>query len=244
MSANDTSNKATSLSDNDDDDNSSDCRIIFPNESADGLQRDDDMDHAAKRHRSDNTEHSRPIRRKNPVERYGVAEAKANDDERFQSLNQSDQERTEATPQLLMATTVSNPNQIDHEEMDRTETIPQTLIATTVPNAKKDDNIVSALDVMSPGERIIFQRLLEMAADIRVLKSLVVDNPLNGDTSQPIRRVDDAKLLEIGLPLGEKENLGKFEYDLLKEEFRASVVSQHIFYYCFPNLLLKVFDWC
>lgn len=200
MSVEDTSNKAAN--------NSSiliedadilDCGIVSLDQDLDS-----DQHQVAKRIRLEHPD--RPVRTRNPVERYGISEKDVNDDDLF----------------LLAA-------ENHQQELVYTSTRPQSeTVNQTVPSAKGDDSSVATkFAVMSPGEKIIFKTLLEMAADVTVLKSMMVESM--GDTEvkrkKAIKSVGNAQLAAIGLPLKQTADLGKFEYDLLKEEFRTEVVS-------------------
>lgn len=140
------------------------------------------------------------------MDRYGITEEEVNDDERFVSANRKNQDD-------LVQTQTTSEAEAESES-----------ISETVLNTENDENEISKIsDLMSPGEKLIFKRLLEMAADIKVLKSLAVDT-IHGVT-QTIKSPERLQLLEIGLPLKEVSHLGKFEYEVTKEEFRTKAVS-------------------
>lgn len=118
------------------------------------------------------------------------------------------------------------------EEFVATESVSETVKENTTIAKNNQNNDLTVM--MSPGEKIIFKMLLDIAADIKTLKSDAVDFKVYGygsDTTCKIKRIDKTKLLEIGLPLKEPSGLGKFEYDLSTKEFRNKVVC-HICCFC------------
>lgn len=110
------------------------------------------------------------------------------------------------------------------------ESIIQSIETAVDPEKRCNENTDStdSIATMSPGEKVIFKMLLDLAADVKVLKSHVVSCSSTGSVNNitsVIKTVQLTKLREIGLPLLNKENMGKFNYDLLKEEFKNKVVS-------------------
>lgn len=90
---------------------------------------------------------------------------------------------------------------------------------------------------MSLGERIIFKTIMGLAADVKVLKKMVLGSD---DTLQPISNVDRSTLASIGLPLTDKKGMDEFEEKLTKDElFKKKVVSAYSFIFLHSLLLLS-----
>lgn len=131
----------------------------------------------------------------------------------------------------------------DHADKERQETLIEVQTGETVVSHREesnDRNIECALlETMSPGEKIIFKRLLDMAADIKVLRTqiLEISAPKNGN-GRPNKAIDRDELMEIGLPLVDKTTMDKFEENLFEKCFKNKAVCVD----CIQ--LFLVFDIC
>lgn len=184
-------------------------------------------------------------RSRKQVERYGTTDDQLNYDQSFilaieQNGESLVQTRTEEIPReenelvaihseaiqseaIQSETIQSETNQTvaNQTVANQTEAI-QTPNNETIPN---ENSISPTIDtILSPGEKILCKMIMEMAADIKALKSYLVESTVL-DSKRNIKTVNDVKLREVGLPLKNQMGMGKFEYDLLKEEFKNKVVS-------------------
>lgn len=92
-----------------------------------------------------------------------------------------------------------------------------------------DCNPVPLVMNLSPFERILLDRLIDIQSDMAILKKQMLEINVKMcekfTENTEIRVVDDKKLLALGLPLNSAEHLDNFEKNLLEEEFCKQVVS-------------------
>lgn len=169
----------------------------------------------------------RPKRLRKQPERLGATEDNLNDDALFEEADRphSVSVRTDSE------TSGSNSEVISLIEKDLTK---------EQRNDKNTENSLFAL--MSAGEKAIFKMLVDISADITLLKQTSVGietkclaRPL--DNVGTIEIVNKRKLSELELPLTTKESLGKFEYRLSDQDFEKKAASHFwtslIFFYIF-----------
>lgn len=167
----------------------------------------------------------RPVRNKRPIERLGLTEELTNDDHLFLLAGQQQLEQIVPAEETVKITV---PEIVQNVPVTCTgETLAKSQTDETVHQANIKNTDSTILAVMSPGEKVIFKTLLDMAAEIKVLKSHIFTGTVHG-TVRPNKIIEKNKLLEIGLPFKEKGALGKFEYDLLQDEFKEKVVGTHL----------------
>lgn len=144
----------------------------------------------------------RPKRPRKNIDRYGLTEDEENDDSLFDQID---------------AQTSSN---------EATDTCPTTEKLDTQPNECIDPSLASQLTI---GEKILFQKLIEVSTHIKVLQKTLLELELNQRkaeiATQNLNSVDDALLQQIGLPLANEENITDFNNKLKKKTFWTIVVS-------------------
>lgn len=149
---------------------------------------------------NNNDANQRPKRPRKQINRYGLTEDEENDDSLF--------------------------DQIDAQTNETTETCPTTDKLDTQPTECIDPSIASKLTF---GEKILFQKLIEVSTDIKVLQKSLLVLELNQRkaeiTTHNLNSVDDELLQQIGLPLANEENMTDFNNKLKKKAFWTVVVG-------------------
>lgn len=99
-----------------------------------------------------------------------------------------------------------------------------------VSTEKSDDCTNSAiLSQLTPGEQMLFKKLIEISTDVKVLMKTVVGMELRQEKAEAethnLNLVDNALLLEIGLPLANEEKINDFNNKLKNKAFWSTVVG-------------------
>lgn len=161
----------------------------------------------------------RPARVRNQVDRLGIQEI--NDDERFTALASA----VTTTGSTIIIETETVPIEVVDENA---------CVRNGETEQENTDSTAVLTTSMSPGEKVIFKILVDLAADIKVLKSHIVScdsTTSKKEIKRGIRPIESSILVGIGLPLKKSEDLGRFNFNLLKEEFRTETVSVHVYIY-------------
>lgn len=168
--------------------------------------------HSSKRLNSDennNTQLSQRSRKKTKI--FGQLENEINDDDLLEKLNSSQPAS----------------KSVDVVEIDE----------NTPPEAAQSQNQRgdSVLKVLSPGERILFAKLMELQTDIKVLqktlvqmevKNILLDASNNSKKQDKLGVIKDEKLQRLDLPLEDEIGITGFDSKLKSKNFYDEVVSQ------------------
>lgn len=177
--------------------------------------------------KSDECNADRPKRLRKEIERFGTSNVH-NDDELFDEIDENNNSDASKDPDFD-----GNSEEVNEErdilENDATNSNGTTEEKEQENHAKSSEiDESSALEIMSPGERIIFKMALGISADIKTIKKSLIDLRSSNNTIQqsgPINKsVDKQQLLEIGLPLTSKNGFDEFEKKLKQEVFEKKVV--------------------
>lgn len=174
-------------------------------------QNEDNSDQqAAKRRKTSD----RPTRNRKQPERLGQTEGETNDDALFDRAN---------SIYALIAT--------DNEIFPETSELSFEASSENGEEPKKNDEILTS---MSPGEKIIYKMLSDVVVDVRLLKQKLIQMESNMGSSsksdsfgipRTAKQLKYSDLTEIGLPITTLEGLGKFNFNLTKEDFEKKAVS-------------------
>lgn len=146
------------------------------------------------------------------IDRLGTGEFESNDDDFFDNINR-EQQKDDAggvpardnsiTP--LIAPSIGSVNERDSENGQAT---------------------------MSPGERILLGKLLDMMAEIKLMQKNVAElseqvakqTARESCTGTSLKRLKRNELMELGLPLKNADELNTFESKLKEDEFYRKTV--------------------
>lgn len=145
---------------------------------------------------------SREIRtRKNP-ERLGIEANDNNDDELFDEIDNREQRRESETVEAVSASTQCKQND------------PAVSIVASV---NTDANNNQHLNVLTPGERILYEEIMRLKKEVTVLQRAVVGFEVTlgekrsaADTIE-FQKVGDDELQSLGLPLTNEADFKEFE---------------------------------
>lgn len=152
---------------------------------------------------NNNDTHPRSKRSRKPTDRFGLTEdEEENDDLLFDQID---------------AKTNSNKATDIH-------------VTTEKSDIQKNDSIDPAIvSQLTPGEQILFKKLVDLSTDVKVLQKTVVELELRQGKveveTHNLNSADGALLLEIGLPLANEENINDFNDKLKKKSFWLIVVG-------------------
>lgn len=150
-------------------------------------------------------------RKRNQTVFYGDREDDVNDDDLFARIlkeaNDNSEFQSETTQQVSENVSQSNENQKSTQSAQS-----------------------SVISSMTPAERAIFDQLVDIAADIAVVKKRMIEIELkmtaNQNSIPTVENKDRQKILELGLPLKCAADLKKFEENLKKSDFETEIVSE------------------
>lgn len=150
-------------------------------------------------------------RKRNQTVFYGDREDDVNDDDLFARIlkeaNDNSEFQSETTQQVSENVSQSNENQKSTQSAQS-----------------------SVISSMTPAERSIFDQLVDIAADIAVVKKRMIEIELkmtaNQNSIPTVENKDRQKILELGLPLKCAADLKKFEENLKKSDFETEIVSE------------------
>lgn len=154
--------------------------------------------------------------------RFGTTEFEENDDELFEEIHRSDG-NSEATK-----TTDLNGVEDDLTRNDSSQGDEDSL-ANSGKNAKNHvgDSAVNELSIMSPGEKVIYRKLIKLAANVKIFQQGFIEIQTNEHKYSKTATIEAANVVELkklGLPLQNGEALQQFDKDLQNTEFYTKVV--------------------
>lgn len=107
----------------------------------------------------------------------------------------------------------------------------ETTTSEAEAEAIKSDVDSNPIEVnMSPGEKLIYKKMLEMSIEMKLMRKIIVDSRIPAMTSNIKMKTTSNKqskqqLQELGLPLSAKTQLDTFEAKLNDDDFRQKSVS-------------------
>lgn len=165
---------------------------------------------SSKRSAVDTNNNKRTKRLRSQTQRFGVFEFEENDDSLLDELETSSQKQTKTAYAVGVD-----------------ENTPP--IATNSQKVDEDP----ALNLLSPGEKILYKKMIELHADVKVLQRTVVTMEVRNsdcDSKKHGKRkelgvINEEQLQLLGLPLVDENGITGFDTKLKKKEFYDKVVS-------------------
>lgn len=198
----------------------------------------------------------RPKRICKEIDRLGVDGNGINDDDLFDEIDANNNTVSKATSQnnsvdsiIALDSETERENDPERETINAnksnvSEAVTENSIEIIDNNFQRDANDSKSdeealLGKMTEGEKIIFKRVLEIAADLKSMKKHFVEFRCGNVEQNGVVEiiVDKDVLQEIGLPLDSTQGLDEFEEKLKQTKFEKNVVCTHL-YICiyFSNL--------
>lgn len=162
-------------------------------------QNDKENDQPESQNADDNQQRAKRSRKQ--TDRFGLTEEEQNDDSLFDEIDK-DTSSKEAT---------------------------DTDVTTQKSDTQQSVCVDPPSSQLTSGEQIILEKLIEVSTHVKMLQKAVVNMELRlekaeGETHN-LNSVDDALLLEIGLPLTQEEQIVDFNNKLKKKSFWSIVVG-------------------
>lgn len=173
---------------------------------------------------------TKPKRVTNNVDRLGESEYEANDDLLFESIQQN-QTHSEADMENTGGKNDNSTTNLRIElDNNATETVngEENSVEKTA-NKSSTDNIEGHVQMMSPGEKAIYGKLLDLVGEFKVLQKAVSEiQTVNRQTVHEkgicLQRLKKSQLTQLGLPFENVIQMNAFERKLKDDDFYEKAV--------------------
>lgn len=166
--------------------------------------------------------------------RYGISEHEVNDDAFFEELASTiplgETENNLDAAHLGQLTLETTEEVLNHNSIIDKSSVGDD---NSQKNEKADDNdhnersAITNYDLMSPGEQILFRKIIELSADVKSLQQSIIEIQTNkhvNSKTATINPADDKEVKALGLPITNETSMQEFEKNLQKTDFYTRVV--------------------
>lgn len=166
------------------------------------------------------------------IERLGVAEYEANDDDLFESIRQQQHENNGAADVDMNGKdneniTPKSPAELDNDTANGHQTNNENSVGITTNRKNKKINETYE-QMMSPGEQIIYAKLLDMIAELKLVQKSVSElsakQPYVKENEKCLKQLKRNELIEVGLPIENLTQMESFERKLQDDVFYRKMV--------------------
>lgn len=182
---------------------------------------------------NDSIARSKEKRLTNTVNRLGMTEFDDNDDKFFENIRDQQEKEVDgfdaANGNNLLDTSVES---MDEKDIGRTVNGGQ---QSSSENTFKDDELHQQM-IFSPGEKILFQKMLDLMAELKVVQKGVMEltaqvskhaTVTENDSEKGLKRLKRDELVDLGLPLKNLTQLKNFDRKLKEDDFYKKTVYSH-----------------
>lgn len=182
---------------------------------------------------------TRPKRITNNVDRLGATEYEVNDDSFFertqqkQTHSETDVEKPGGNSSNSALNLQDDGDATATKVVNAEEAAEENSVEKTA-NKSSTDNVERHVQMMSPGEKAIYGKLLDLVGEFKVLQKAVselatVNHQTVHEKGNCLQRLKKSQLTELGLPLENVTQMNAFEHKLKDGDFHKKAVCSTYF---------------